>query len=91
MGEQHAKGVCFPFFEQTQISEEMFLATSIAMQQEVKLEKGIENVLVQKISNLVETGEDNISYKKAIEKLNKIQLEKIGTDRSRETLPGHRR
>ena len=72
------------FIEQTQISEDMFLATSIAMQQEVKLEKGIENVLVQKISNLVETGEDNISYKKAVEKLNKIQLEKIGTDRSRE-------
>ena len=72
------------FIEQTQISEDMFLATSIAMQQEVKLEKGIENVLVQKISNLVETGEDNISYKKAVEKLNKIQLEKIGTDKSKE-------
>ena len=27
------------FFEQTQISEDMFLATSIAMQQEVKIEK----------------------------------------------------
>ena len=72
------------FIEQTQISEDMFLATSIAMQQEVKLEKGIENILVQKISNLVETGEDNISYKKAIEKFGKIDLEKIGTDRSRE-------
>ena len=62
----------------------MFLATSIAMQQEVKIEKGSQNILIQKISNLVETGEDNISYKKAIEKLNKIQLEKVGTDRSRE-------
>ena len=72
------------FFEQTQISEDMFLATSIAMQQEVKIEKGSQNILIQKISNLVETGEDNISYKKAIEKLNKIQLEKVGTDRSRE-------
>ena len=72
------------FIEQTQISEDMFLATSIAMQQEVKLEKGIENILIQKISNLVETGEDNISYKKAVEKLNKIQLEKIGTERSKE-------
>ena len=72
------------FIEQTQISEDMFLATSIAMQQEVKLEKGIENILIQKISNLVETGEDNISYKKAVEKLNKIQLEKIGTKRSKE-------
>lgn len=72
------------FFEQTQISEDMFLATSIAMQQEVKIEKGAQNILIQKISNLVDTGEDNISYKKAVEKLNKIQLEKVGTDRSRE-------
>lgn len=72
------------FFEQTQISEDMFLATSIAMQQEVKIEKGSQNILIQKISNLVETGEDNISYKKAVEKINKMQLDKIGTDRSRE-------
>jgi len=72
------------FFEQTQISEDMFLATSISMQQEVKIEKGAQNILIQKISNLVDTGEDNISYKKAVEKINKIQLEKVGTDRSRE-------
>ncbi len=72
------------FFEQTQISEEMLLATSIAMQQEIKIEKNSQNILIQKISNLVETGEDNISYKKAIEKINKMQLEKVGTDRSRE-------
>ena len=72
------------FFEQTQISEEMFLATSVAMQQEVKIEKNTQNILIQKISNLLETGEDKISYKKAVEKLNRIQLEKIGTERSRE-------
>ncbi len=62
----------------------MLLATSIAMQQEIKIEKNTQNILIQKISNLLETGEDNISYKKAIEKLNKMQLEKIGTERSRE-------
>ena len=72
------------FFEQTQISEEMFLATSVAMQQEVKIEKNTQNILIQKISNLLETGEDKISYKKAVEKLNRMQLEKIGTERSRE-------
>ena len=72
------------FFEQTQISEDMFLATSIAMQQEMKIEKETQNILIQKISNLVDTGEDNISYKKAVEKINKIQLDKIGTERSRE-------
>ena len=72
------------FYEQTQISEDMFLATSVAMQQEVKIGKNEQNILIQKISNLLETGEDNISYKKAVDKLNKMQLDKIGTERSRE-------
>ncbi|MEI3401178.1 MAG: hypothetical protein V8R51_01950 [Clostridia bacterium] len=62
----------------------MFLATSVAMQQEVKIGKNEQNILIQKISNLLETGEDNISYKKAVDKLNKMQLDKIGTERSRE-------
>ena len=72
------------FYEQTQINEEMFLATSVAMQQEVKIGKNTQSILIQKISNLLGTGEDNISYKKAVEKLNKKQLEEIGTERSRE-------
>ena len=72
------------FYEQTQISEEMFLATSVAMQQEVKIGRDTQNILIQKISNLLETGEDNISYKKAVDKINKMQLDKIGTERSRE-------
>ena len=72
------------FYEQTQITEEMFLATSIAMQQEVKIGRDTQNLLIQKISNLLGTGEDSISYKKAMEKLNKKQLDEIGTERSRE-------
>ena len=72
------------FYEQTQINEEMFLATSVAMQQEVKIARDTQNILIQKISNLLETGEDNISYKKAVDKINKMQLDKIGTERSRE-------
>ena len=72
------------FYEQTQINEEMFLSTSISMQQEVKIGKNEQSMLVQRISNLLGTGEDNISYKKAIEKINKKQLEEIGTERSRE-------
>ena len=72
------------FYEQTQINKEMFLSTSIAMQEQVKIDKNTQNVLIQKISNLLGTGEDNISYKKAIEKINKKQLDEIGTERSRE-------
>lgn len=72
------------FYEQTQINEEMFLATSVSIQQEVKIGKNEQSMLVQKISNLLGTGEDNISYKKAIEKINKKQLEEVGTERSKE-------
>lgn len=72
------------FYEQTKIDEETFLSTAIIEQQEVKLEKNIQNILVQKISNLINTGKDNNSYKKIIEKLNKKQLDEIGTDRTRE-------
>ena len=62
----------------------MFLATSIAMQQEVKIGRDAQSTLIQRLSNLLGTGEDNVSYKKAIEKLNKKQLDEIGTERSRE-------
>jgi len=72
------------FYEQTKIDEELFLSTATIMQQEVKIDKNIQNILIQKISNVVGTGEDNISYKKAIEKLNKKQLEEVGTERTRE-------
>ena len=53
-------------------------------QGEVKLEKNEQNILIQKIANLVGTGEDNVSYKKAIDRINKRQLDEIGTERSRE-------
>ena len=72
------------FYEQTGINEEMFTATSVAMQKEIKIGKETQSVLIQKISNLLGTGEDNISYNKALEKLKKRQLEKIGTERSKE-------
>ncbi|NLC88249.1 MAG: AAA family ATPase [Clostridiaceae bacterium] len=70
------------FVEQTGIDEDMFLSTLVSMQQEVKIDQNTQNALVQKVANLAGTGDDNISYKKAIEKINKKQLEDIGTSRS---------
>ena len=72
------------FYEQTKIDEELFLATSAIMQEDVRLEKNIQNKLVQKMTNIVGTGSDNVSYKRAIERLGRRQLEEIGTDRTRE-------
>lgn len=70
------------FAEQTKIEEETFLSTFVSCQTEVKLEKQEQNILVQKLANLAGTGEDNVSYKKALEKLNKRQIEEIGTLRT---------
>ena len=70
------------FVEQTNVDENMFLSTLVSMQQEVKLDKNVQNALVQKVANLAGTGDDSISYKKALEKINKKQVEEIGTARS---------
>ena len=78
-----AKGNEF-FYEQTNMDEDIFLSTIVSYQNEVRLEKGEQNFLVQKIANLVGTGEDNVSYKKALSRINKRQLDEIGTSKSRE-------
>ncbi|MBR2240275.1 MAG: AAA family ATPase [Clostridia bacterium] len=70
------------FYEQTKVDEQAFLSTIASMQQEVKLDKGSQNALIQKMANLAGTGEDNVSYKKAIDKLYKKQLDEVGTYRS---------
>lgn len=70
------------FYEQTKVDEFMFLSSIVSMQQDVKLNVQEQNVYIQKIANLASTGDDNVSLKKAIDKLNKKQLEEIGTDRS---------
>ena len=75
------KGINY-FYEQTGIDEDLFISTTAVAQEEIKLEKNNENLIIQKITNIVSTGEDNTSYKNAINKLNKKQLNEIGTSRS---------
>lgn len=72
------------FYEHTKVDETMFTSTVLSMQQEVKLSKSDQNVLVQKVANLADSGEDNISYKRAVDRLSKRQLEEVGTERSQE-------
>lgn len=78
-----AKGINF-LEEQIGIDEISFKNTALISQQEVKLEKADTNGIVQKISNLVSTGDDNISFQKAMDKLNKMQNDCVGTQRTRQ-------
>ena len=72
------------FYEQTKIDEELFLSTLAINQNEIKLEDKEQHFLIQKIANLAQTGDDNISFKRVIDRINRRQLTEIGTERSRE-------
>lgn len=67
------------FSEQTGVEEDLFTSTIVSLQNETRLEEKEQTTLIQKLSNLASTGEDNLSYQKIINKLNKRQLEEIGT------------
>ena len=75
------KGIDF-FTEQTGVDEESFYSTAITEQEGIKLSRSSQNSIIQKISNLVSSGDDNISYKKSFDRINKRQNEEVGTDRT---------
>ena len=72
------------FREQTGIDENMYLSTIMTNQNSMVLDNNNQNVLIQKIANIAGTGEDNISYKSAINKINKKQIEEIGSNRTQD-------
>lgn len=72
------------FYEQTKVDENLFSLTTAIEQKEVQLDVASQNTLIQKIANILGTGEDNVSYKKAIDKISKRQLNEIGTEKSKE-------
>lgn len=72
------------FIEQTNIDREIMTSTVASMQNETQIDKNTQNLLVQKVANLAESGEEDISYKKAIAKLDKLLLNEVGTDKSQD-------
>lgn len=75
------KGIEF-FSEQTGIDEETFYSTAISEQEGLRLSKSSQASIIQKISNLISSGDDNISYRKSMDKINKMQNEEVGTERT---------
>ena len=72
------------FYEQTGIDENTYLSTIMSPQQELVLNNQYQNFLIQKLANLAGTGEDKVSYQKAIERLNKRLVEEVGTSRTQD-------
>ena len=75
------KGIEF-FEEQTGIDEDTFNNTSISEQEGLRLSKSSQNSVIQKISNIVSSGDESISYQKIIDKLRIKQNEEVGTERT---------
>ena len=72
------------FYDQVGLEEDIFNSSVITKQAEVKLDEKSQNNIIQKISNILGTGEDNISYSKIVTKLKKKMMDEIGTSNSKE-------
>ena len=70
------------FIEQMGIDKQMYLSTVVSTQEEVRLDEKNQNMLIQKIANIAGTGNSNMSYNKAKDRLNKKQLDEVGTERT---------
>lgn len=72
------------FIEQTGVDENIINSTVITMQKETELDQSTQNILLQKIANLAESGNEEVSYKTAMNKLDRILLNEVGTSKSSE-------
>ena len=72
------------FVEQTGVDENIINSTVITMQKETELDQSTQNILLQKIANLAESGNEEVSYKTAMNKLDRILLNEVGTSKSSE-------
>lgn len=56
------------FYEQTKVDEELFSLSMVMHQQETRLDNKSRSTLIQRLSNIMLTGEDDISYKEVLRK-----------------------
>lgn len=72
------------FVEQVGLDQEIFTTSIITKQAEVKLNEKEQNTLIQKISNILGTGEDTTSYSTILNKLKKKLNDEVGTSNTKE-------
>ncbi len=70
------------FQDQVKIDKNTMLSTVVASQNETRIDNATQNLLIQKIANIAESGEEDVSYKNAINKLDKLLLSEVGTSKS---------
>lgn len=72
------------FTEQVNLDRSLVETTAFAGQKGIEISQDSQNVLIQKIANLAESGDEDISYKKAESNIKKMITEKVGTNQTSE-------
>lgn len=70
--------------EQINLDRSLVETTAFAEQKGIEISQDSQNVLIQKIANLAESGDEDVSYKKAESSIKKMITEKIGTNQTSE-------
>lgn len=65
------------------IDEETFFNSAFVSQGNVEVGANERRNLIQKITNVIQSGDESVSYDKAQERLHKLLLEEVGTERTR--------
>ena len=68
--------------DQTKLDRSLLEKTFVINQNSLKILKTDRDELIQKISNLIESGSEEISFEKLNKKLNNAHLENVGSERS---------
>jgi len=68
--------------DQIKLDRDLIEKTFVINQNSLKILKNDREDLIQKISNLIESGSEEISYEKMQKKIGNLQLENVGSDRS---------
>ena len=72
------------FTEQVNLDRNLVETTAFAEQKGIEISNDSQNVLIQKIANLAESGDEDVSYKKAESSIKKMITEKVGTNQTSE-------
>lgn len=64
------------------MDEDTFDNSVFVRQKEIKVNELSQNTMIQKLTNIIQSGEEDVSYQTTIKKLEKILMEEVGTDRT---------
>ena len=72
------------FVEQTGVDKSLYQTTILSTQENIRLDQETQNSFVQRLSNILSSGEDSTSYKKVSDNLNNKIKNEIGSSRSKD-------